>query len=664
LFNFTKILAFFLLFAVNLFAQEISSGLDSITTEEIIVNANRVKTSMLLAPNKIQVLDEKLIGSVNGSRLSDVLVLSDAVFIKDYGFNSGLKTISLNSTQSEQTLILLDGVKLNGQDNSQLDISLLQLDDISRIEISSGGLSALYGSEAIGGVINILTKKNDLNKPLGIELKGTYGSYGLKKIYGKVFQQFNKKGKRFIDYNISYSNESSKNNYEYNYFNGITTVLKERGNDDYFNHLLNFDFNVKLNNKSDLKIFTNYNYWNRNLPGLELGYTPGTAKQIDRDVVSSVMYNRTLSKTLNLKSNFDYKYTLRSYFDTATFNLSTKINSFYKLNSYVQSSAFSYIPSKVGELDFGYEASYNNIKSDQTNEGNLLHGGLYTAGKYELKTAIVSKVTFYPSLRYDYFSNINDKNVITAKAGLNIKPLEKIDFSLKSSFSNNFRAPSFDDLYWKDLGNPDLKPEKSISFDAGFFLGFNFFSGNEIEFSYFNINATDRIVWTPGQGDIWRPINIGKVKSEGIDLSFKNRIEFSKKINTVLHFNYNYANSLKKNEDFPGDPSYNKQMLYIPKENFKASLMFNYLTSSKIIKFVSLNAFYSYSGTRYMNPENSVFVPNYGLVDANLGIGLNIFKADAELKLAADNIFNEDYQVIAGYPMPLRNYRLQISFKY
>lgn len=359
-------MALLLLFAVNLHAQEKSSRLDSVTTGEIIVNANRVKTSVLLAPNKIQILDEKLISSANGSRLSDVLAFSDAVFIKDYGFNSGLKTISLNSTQSEQTLILLDGVKLNGQDNSQLDISLMQLDDISRIEISSGGLSALYGSEAIGGVINILTKKNSLNKPFGFELNGTYGSYGLKKVYAKVFQQITGKGKKFIDYDIAYSNESAKNNYDYNYFNGISTIPKTRDNNDYFNHLLNFNFNIKLNNKSDLKIFTNYNYWNRNVPGLELGYSPGTAKQIDRDAVSSVIFNRILSKRLSIKSNFDYKYTLRSYYDTSTFNLSTKINSFYKLNSYIHGSAFTYIPSKTGELDFGYETSYNNINSDQT----------------------------------------------------------------------------------------------------------------------------------------------------------------------------------------------------------------------------------------------------------------------------------------------------------
>ena len=91
--------------------------------------------------------------------------------------------------------------------------------------------------------------------------------------------------------------------------------------------------------------------------------------------------------------------------------------------------------------------------------------------------------------------------------------------------------------------------------------------------------------------------------------------------------NYNYASAIKKNEDFPGDPSYNKQMLYIPQEFFKSSLMFNYLTSSKIIKFVSLNAFYTYTGKRYMNADNTVFNPHYMLVDVNMNFGFNFFKS-------------------------------------
>ncbi len=645
-------------------SQEKSSGLDSAVTEEIEVNANRVKTSRLLAPNKIQVLDSVFLNSINGIRVSDALGLSDAVFIKDYGFNSGLKTVSLNATQSEQTLVMLDGIKLNGQDNSQFDLELIPLDDISRIEISDGGLSALYGSDAIGGVINIHTNGENSGKPFGFELKGDVGSYGLKKIYMKSSQNFMRNGKKFMAYSVAYSNESADNNFDYYYFDGVNKTLRQREDNGYNGNFFDFSFDYDMEKGSELKLFTYYNYFNRSLPGADVGYSPGSAKQIDRDIISSAVYTKSFSKNLKLASNIDFKYSLRSYFDTATFNLTTAVNSFYKQNSLIHGTTFSYTPSGKSELDFGYELSGNKITSDQIEEGSLFQGAIFGAYKYSVGGKHVPELTLYPSLRYDYFSNISEKNVPTGKMGVNIKPFEKANFSLKSSFGNNFRAPSFDDLYWKDLGNRDLKPEKSVSFDGGFFYGFNFIGRNEVELSYFHVNTTDRIVWTPGKDNIWRPVNIGEVVSSGIDASIRGRAEVSKRIKVLFSFNYNYANSSKKNEDFPGDPSYNKQMLYIPKEFFKSSFMFNYLTSSKVIKFVSLNAFYIYSGSRYMNPENTVYEPFYQLLDANLDIGFSIFDAKTDLKFDVNNILNEDYRVISGYPMPLRNYRLQISFKY
>ncbi|MGH2574151.1 MAG: TonB-dependent receptor, partial [Ignavibacteria bacterium] len=147
------ILSFLICLGIPLaYPQTISSGSDSLfeslfeslSIGDILVTSNRVRTSALLSSNKVQVLNEAYISRLNGGKLSDALSFSDAVFIKDYGFNSGLKTISLNSTQSEHTLILLDGIKLNSQQNSQFDLGLLQLDEVSAKEISKGGASSLY----------------------------------------------------------------------------------------------------------------------------------------------------------------------------------------------------------------------------------------------------------------------------------------------------------------------------------------------------------------------------------------------------------------------------------------------------------------------------------------------------------------------------------------
>lgn len=641
-----------------------SQGRDSVIIDEILVQSNRLKMTNTLAPNKIQVLNENIISSFNGSKLSDALILGDALFVKDYGFNSGIKTISLNSTQSEHTLILIDGVRLNSRQNAQVDLSLYDLDNVSGIEISKGGSSSLYGSEAIGGVINIITKDFNTLKPVAIHIKSDFGSYGLRKLYGMYSQKFSFYGKKVISYYISYSDERAENNYKYNFKNGLSETIKERENSDYNTQSFNFDFSFIPDNSSALRVFTRYNHFNRGTPGIDIGYAPGTARQIDYNSVTSLSYHKVFNQKLNLSANLGYIYSLQKYFDPTTFNLSVKINSFYKLNSYINSTSLSYQPTNALGAETGYEISYNNINSNETDEGKLLQAAVFAAGKYELNTTFISKITFYPSVRYDYFSNINQKNVITGKFGVNIKPFSKLDLSIKSTFGNNFSAPTFNELYWKDLGNKDLKPERSISFDAGLFYRFEAIFQNEIELSYYNINTTDRIVWRPVSGNIWRPVNIGKVKSEGIDISLKSELITQNKFSASFNFNYTFGKAIKKNEDFQGDPSYNKQLIYLPEEMVKSSLMFNYLTSSKLIKFVSFNVFYRFTTRRYINFENTDFAPRYDVLDVNAGTGFRAFGSELALKFIVNNILDEDYQAVSGYPMPLRNYKFELSFKY
>lgn len=656
-----KIHIIFTVFTISILAQ--SSGRDSVFTDEILVESNRVKMTTSRAPNKIQVIDSKLLGSMNSSRLNDALEMSDASFIKDYGFNSGIKIISLNATQSEHTLILLNGIRLNSRQNAQVDLSLYDLDNASRIEISKGGSSALYGSEAIGGVINIVTQKTDLSKPFSFNLKAILGSYGLRKFYGKISNYFDLGIDKSISYNVSYSDERAENNYEYYFKSGLTEVRKERENSAFNSQVFNFNGEYIANDETSWKILASYSHFDRGVPGVDLGYSPGTAKQIDYNFISGIVYENELSDELFIKHSLSYKYQHQKYFDTTTFNLPVKIDSYYRLFSGGSSSVLSYLPSNVFNLETGIELNFDKIVSNETDTGSATLFSVFTAAKYELKNRFIPGVIIYPSVRYDYYSNINEKNVVTGKFGVNIKPFKQIKLNIKSSVGNNFRAPTFNELYWKNLGNKNLKPERSISFDAGVLYQFKTFLQNEIELSYFNVNTTDRIVWTPVSG-IWRPINVGKVTSSGIEVSFKSELISNKGLNLSLSLNYSYGTAIKKNSDFPGDPSYNKQMIYIPKEMIKTAFMFNYLTTSKLLKLVSFNLFYRFATRRYMNFENTVFEPRYDVLDANMNFGLSAFSSELNLKIIVNNVFDEDYKVISGYPMPLRNYKFEISYKY
>ena len=627
---------------------------------EILIESNREE----FAPNRIQIIDAAYIKRVNGSRLSDILNTADGIFIKDYGFNSGLKMISMNSTQSEQSVIMYRGVKLNSRQNSLFDAGLLQTDDITSITVSSGGSSALYGSDAVGGVININSGFTgyDLDKRnIRLILKGSIASYNTGRIYSGIM---NKPSRNFF-YGISYSYESSPNKYEYYIPDGLGgQLLKQRENADYSNHYFNLSSDWNINSNSKLSFFTLYSYWNRGVPGVELGYSSSIARQIDHDLISSLKYNRTINKKTGYELNANYKYSLMNYYDPATFGLSTPINSFYKLNTLKGTGLFEFNYAKAGELHLGFETEKSNFMSNETIEGSLFQGSISASLKHQFDRKSSPYITIYPSIRYDYYSNISNKNVITSKLGINILPVSDIDFSIKSSIGNNFLAPTFNELYWKDLGNPDLKPERSVNFDCGLFYKFHLLIKNEIEASYFFIKSIDRIVWQPGSSNLWRPVNIGSVISEGINISYKGDFTINKRLNAKIEGNYNFGKSTKQSEDFPDDLSFGKQLIYIPQEFFKASVGLSYLTTSKYIKFVSLKSFYNYSGKRYSNAENTFYSPHYGIFDLNVTAELNIFRVDIDIKFAVNNVMNENYQVVPGYPMPLRNFKLEFGFKY
>lgn len=653
---------YFLLLSSGILAQTTASLNDSVVTDEIIVTANRIKTTPLLSPNKIQVLDDKYFSGLNGDKLTDALGYADGTFIKDYGFNSGLKTVTLNSTQAEHSLILYNGVRLNSQQNSEFDIGLLPLDDISRIEISKGGASSLYGTEAIGGVINILTGNGRTNKPIGFELKNELGSYGFYKFYVKGLNGIKTGNHSALDLSYSFSNEQSRNNYDFYYFDGLSNSKREMEYSSYAQRAFNFDLNYKINKSADLKYFTLYNYKNRELPGIYIGYVSTVSRQIDRDLISSVVFDKNLNKKISLRTTASYKYSLQNYYDEIT-SIPVPVNSFYKINTFAHNSEINYLLSKKYELDFGYDLSYNTMISNETEAGKLFQGALYVAGRVEVPVPLVSKFTLYPSLRSDYYSDI-DKNVFSGKFGVNIKPFEIESFSLKSSLSNSYKVPTFNELYWLGLGNKNLHPEKSVSFDAGAYYKFRLFTDNKIEVSYFNINTIDRIVWTPDSRGVWRPINVGRVKSEGIDGSFRSSVRLFKNYSAGLGINYNYGTALKKSIDTPGDESYNKQLLYLPQEYVKSSFNLSYEPEGGLVKLISLNVFYTFTGKRYIDAENTRFIPYYELFNGNLNFTLSLFKTETSIKFAVNNLGNENYQVMYGYPMALRNYKLQIGIKY
>ena len=94
------------------------------------------------------------------------------------------------------------------------------------------------------------------------------------------------------------------------------------------------------------------------------------------------------------------------------------------------------------------------------------------------------------------------------------------------------------------------------------------------------------------------------------------------------------------------------------------SFSMDYNPESSILKLISFNIFYNFTGKRYTDYENTRFIPYYDLFDANLKLDLNLFKTITYFKISVNNLTNKNYEVISGYPMPLRNFKFQIGIKY
>ncbi|MDQ3021234.1 MAG: TonB-dependent receptor [Bacteroidota bacterium] len=608
-------------------------------TEEIKVLSNKIITSEFDSPTKVQIINIKQINNKNGETLSDILQLGGNIFVKSYGANYSLSTISMNGLGAEQTLILLNGFRLNSFQNNQVDLSTIGKDNIESIEILNNGSSSIYGSEAIGGVVNIVTKNNLVND-LEVRLNGEVGSYEQKKVYAGISKRLNN-----LSIEINYSKETSLNNYEYYFNNGLNKLLKERANSNYdlSNYSLNFDFSAKNIN---LNFFSTYTDQLRNIPGIETGSAPSNSNQLDKNWNSIFSYKNIISKNSSVKSQINFQNNLSNYTDR---NI---INSYYKNIVLSNSSQINFTKRNL-ELVTGFEINYAVLKSDETEDNaRRIQPAVFLVSEINLNNMF----KLFPSVRYDYISDIK-KNVLSGKFGLNIKPFAKHKLNFKAGAGNNFAAPTFNELYWKDLGNKALKPESSVNADAGAIFNFNLFSDNTVELTYTYIDATDKIVWSPDADGLWTPKNIGKSTSNVFLFDVNANKKFTNDISLNIDLTYSFTKSLRKSKDYENDPGYDKQIFYIPEQLAKCNLSFNY-------KMSGINIFYSFTGKRFINFENTNFLPAVDLFEGNIYQNFMINKFNAQIKAEVNNIFNADYQFISGYPAALRNYKLVLSFEY
>ena len=170
-----------ILFMTGSFSMHFLFAADDDTTKiysvnDVVVTATRTAIAPEDAPAKVRLVSLEEIQRINGTTAADILQTLDGVQLMDYGGNGGIKKVLFRGLSPENTSILLNGMPINDAEYGYLDLNLLPVEDIERVEVTQGGSSAFFGGDAAGGVVNIITRKAE--RDIHAVITGGVGSFG------------------------------------------------------------------------------------------------------------------------------------------------------------------------------------------------------------------------------------------------------------------------------------------------------------------------------------------------------------------------------------------------------------------------------------------------------------------------------------------------------
>jgi iron complex outermembrane receptor protein len=615
---------------LSLTAQTNKGITDSVfRIKEVTVSSNRLEYFSI--GNKIRTVDSSLLGSYATSNLAQVLGSYSQVQINSYGL--GLSNPSIRGTGTSHTAVLWNGFNLQDVLNGGVDCALLPVNFFDDIAVQYGGCSALFGSGAIGGAIH-LSDRADFDKGFRSALYTGYGSF--ENMFGGLNLGYS--NARYSGFVKSFYSEA-KNDFEFNFSSDHNSRSESMKNADrkQYGILTGNRFLLGKNNTLENYIWFQDN--NKNIAPTLLNFDNSSF-----DNQKDKFYRFTTSwKTWNERSDF----TLRTYFS----NYNTIWDSLhYKSVQFSNQAEYNLKINKNHLLNIGMDYTFEKgVAKNLISNAHRNRIALFTSYRF---TSSDNKLQVVANIRNEMIEHIITP--ITFSIGLEY-PIIHI-FSLKGNISKNYRVPTFNDLYWFPGGNPDLKNESGFNKEYGFLFSPKFNSLTlRYEFTRFSNNVTDWILWQPSLNDknIWTPQNVNKVWARG----FENDLSVSFPADKLLiktSLSYSYTRSTKEKSDAPGDITYRKQLIYVPVHKGLASISMRYHGYS----------FYyaqSFTGTRYSSKDNVNSIEPYSLGNLSVSKNLKYQQFQFNISFQVNNLWNSVYQVMPYYPMPLRNFQLNLQ---
>jgi outer membrane cobalamin receptor len=512
---------------------------------------------------------------------------------------------------------MIDGRRINDAQLGMFDLSNLPLskDEIERIEVLRGSASALYGADAMGGVINIITKSPS------------------KEPYARFSSSFG----RFGTQEYSLSNRWKPGPLGYGLFASRGRSDGYRPNSDYDSWVLGGELSYDLPWKGELKVSARNIQKEIGVPG-SITFSDPDDRQKDDMTQLDLNYRDKIGSiaTLNFRG---WQNIYRQTFDPGTQGINFGPSFLHK--SYETGGDFQ-ATAAIGSAHLvtgGVEAIQDRVDSTSTGIHEATRGAPYLQDEIEVSKPLTATL----GLRYDYHSVY--ENQLNPRAGLLLRlPRE---FRIRASVARSYRAPTFNDLYWPAdafvAGNPNLQPEKAWSYELGGEKKF----GERATFKVagFYRDVTDLIRWAPGADFVWRPSNVQTAHIWGGETE----LVFYPWKGLAIPLNYSY---LYPRDESTGEPISNKPK-HIVNVGIEYKTVFGLKSSLK---------------GRYVNfyvDNTSTLNSDYFVLDAWVAYEFKVYqKFRGEVFASLTNALDRDYQINEGYPMPPRSLNGGVSLAF
>lgn len=611
-------------------AEETAEAELIIETREVVVSATKTPVPISQVTSAVEVIYGEELEQKKMKTVVDALRLAQGVAVLSNGGPGREASVRIRGGSNTHTLVLIDGAIVNSATQGFYDFSNLTSENIERIEILRGAQSMLYGSDAMGGVINVITKKGT-----GAPSGSAFMEYGSFATVREGAQAAGAKGP--LDFAVSISRWDSSS---------FSTVNYKRGaaeKDAFHNWQGSARLGATLPKDGRLDFSLR---WSNSDVGLDSVTSTAKSdvlgsKQTTRSLVLSGSYEQPLtswwSQKLTVGQNnertlFDGGASRRNVETGQVAAIAPRTLSDIEILNRRAEWQHNFQIGKPLLLTAGYQ--YRDEQGDnpsfqpRTSPLKILSSH---AGYAQAQVNLLDRVLFTGGVRQDSFNTFGDATTYRVTGGY---VHQETGTKIRGSYATGFRSPNINQLFFPGFGNPDLKPEKNKSADLG--VDQSFLDGKlKLSAGYF-WNHFDNLIQNVLAGALLRPENVGQARTQGWELGF--RMDVFKNLSIRGQYTYTLSRDL----------SNNRRLARWPIDQASLGVSYQPITP------VHVNMDYRFVGARNNDANNtpSQRMGSFGVVNVSTTYDVN---KTMQIFGRVENLTNQPYEEIAGFGTAIRS---------